>query len=27
MNGGVECGGSEEHIQSQNRISYYREFF
>ncbi|MFB9215964.1 chitinase [Vibrio sinaloensis] len=26
INGGVECGGSEEHIQSQNRISYYREF-
>ncbi|MCG9595104.1 chitinase [Vibrio sp. Isolate25] len=26
INGGVECGGSEEHIQSQNRIKYYQEF-
>ena len=26
INGGVECGGSSEHIQSQNRIDYYREF-
>jgi hypothetical protein len=26
MNGGVECGGATEHIQSQNRIDYYREF-
>ena len=26
INGGVECGGSAEHIQSQNRIKYYREF-
>jgi chitodextrinase len=26
INGGVECGGSEEIQQSQNRISYYREF-
>lgn len=26
INGGVECGGSSEHIQSQNRIGYYRNF-
>ncbi|NLS12144.1 hypothetical protein HGP28_04450 [Vibrio sp. SM6] len=26
INGGVECGGSAEHIQSQNRIDYYRQF-
>lgn len=26
INGGVECGGSSEHVQSQNRIDYYREF-
>lgn len=26
MNGGVECGGSVEHQQSLNRISYYHEF-
>ncbi|KUE79398.1 chitinase [Aeromonas schubertii] len=26
INGGVECGGSSEHAQSQNRIDYYREF-
>ena len=26
INGGVECGGSEEHRQSQNRIDYYRDF-
>ncbi|MGL4249140.1 MAG: glycoside hydrolase family 19 protein [Aeromonas sp.] len=26
INGGVECGGNAEHIQSQNRINYYREF-
>ncbi|WP_082095661.1 chitinase [Photobacterium halotolerans] len=26
INGGVECGGSAEHILSQNRINYYREF-
>lgn len=25
MNGGVECGGSVEHLQSQNRIKYYGE--
>ncbi|MGL5948876.1 MAG: glycoside hydrolase family 19 protein [Aeromonas sp.] len=25
INGGVECGGSAEHAQSQNRINYYRE--
>ncbi len=24
INGGIECGGSSEHIQSANRISYYR---
>lgn len=24
INGGVECGGSAEHAQSQNRIDYYR---
>ncbi len=24
INGGVECGGSTEHLQSQNRITYYR---
>jgi len=24
INGGVECGGSGEHLQSQNRIKYYR---
>ncbi|MGL5250835.1 MAG: glycoside hydrolase family 19 protein, partial [Enterovibrio sp.] len=26
INGGVECGGSTEIAQSQNRISYYRKF-
>ncbi|MGF1690762.1 chitinase [Photobacterium kagoshimensis] len=26
INGGVECGGSSEHLQSQNRINYYRHF-
>lgn len=26
INGGIECGGDEEHIQSQNRINYYQEF-
>ena len=26
INGGIECGGSNEHIQSQNRIDYYRAF-
>jgi len=26
INGGIECGGSAEHIQSQNRINYYTEF-
>ena len=26
INGGVECGGSTEHLQSQNRIDYYYEF-
>lgn len=26
INGGVECGGSAEHAQSANRISYYRSF-
>ncbi|OAN11400.1 hypothetical protein A3K86_20865 [Photobacterium jeanii] len=26
INGGVECGGSSEHQQSQNRINYYRHF-
>ncbi|MGF1724270.1 glycoside hydrolase family 19 protein [Photobacterium nomapromontoriensis] len=26
INGGVECGGSSEHKQSQNRIDYYRNF-
>ncbi|MBW7984359.1 chitinase [Enterobacillus tribolii] len=26
INGGVECGGEAEHEQSQNRISYYKEF-
>lgn len=26
INGGVECGGEEEHIQSKNRIQYYLEF-
>ncbi|MFB2908052.1 glycoside hydrolase family 19 protein, partial [Aeromonas jandaei] len=26
INGGVECGGKAEHIQSRNRIDYYREF-
>lgn len=26
INGGVECGGTAEHAQSQNRITYYREF-
>ncbi|CAA0099207.1 Chitinase A [BD1-7 clade bacterium] len=26
INGGIECGGSAEHLQSQNRIKYYREF-
>lgn len=25
INGGVECGGSAEHLQSQNRIAYYRD--
>lgn len=24
INGGVECGGSSEHLQSQNRITYYK---
>ncbi|WP_232313104.1 glycoside hydrolase family 19 protein [Enterovibrio coralii] len=26
INGGVECGGASEHIQSQNRIDYYHNF-
>ena len=26
INGGIECGGADEHIQSANRIGYYREF-
>ena len=26
INGGIECGGSTEHIQSQNRIGYYLNF-
>jgi chitodextrinase len=26
INGGVECGGSAEHAQSANRITYYRAF-
>lgn len=26
INGGIECGGTTEHIQSQNRIDYYLEF-
>ena len=26
INGGIECGGSAEHAQSQNRIDYYRNF-
>ena len=26
INGGIECGGATEHIQSRNRIAYYREF-
>lgn len=26
INGGVECGGANEHGQSENRIAYYREF-
>lgn len=26
INGGVECGGREEHLQSANRITYYRAF-
>ncbi|MCA0894481.1 glycoside hydrolase family 19 protein [Microbulbifer agarilyticus] len=26
INGGIECGGSVEHAQSQNRIDYYRHF-
>lgn len=26
INGGIECGGSSEHIQSQNRIDYYLNF-
>lgn len=26
INGGVECGGSVEHEQSENRIEYYRSF-
>lgn len=26
INGGVECGGKEEHLQSANRITYYRAF-
>ena len=26
INGGIECGGSAEHIQSQNRIDYYLNF-
>ncbi|MCK7598750.1 hypothetical protein M0G74_15860 [Microbulbifer sp. CAU 1566] len=26
INGGIECGGSSEHAQSQNRIDYYRNF-
>lgn len=25
INGGVECGGANEHAQSQNRINYYRQ--
>ncbi|NRB41231.1 MAG: hypothetical protein HRU20_22625 [Pseudomonadales bacterium] len=25
INGGIECGGASEHIQSSNRIDYYRE--
>ena len=26
INGGIECGGSQEHLQSQNRIGYYLSF-
>ncbi|MEE4379551.1 MAG: glycoside hydrolase family 19 protein [Candidatus Competibacteraceae bacterium] len=26
INGGIECGGTNEHIQSQNRIDYYLNF-
>lgn len=26
INGGVECGGNDEHLQSANRITYYRAF-
>lgn len=26
INGGIECGGSAEHLQSQNRIDYYLNF-
>ena len=26
INGGIECGGSQEHIQSENRIAYYEAF-
>ncbi|WP_051938527.1 glycoside hydrolase family 19 protein [Luteibacter sp. 9135] len=26
INGGVECGGQDEHLQSRNRITYYRAF-
>lgn len=26
INGGIECGGSSEHAQSQNRIDYYQQF-
>ena len=26
INGGIECGGSSEHLQSQNRIDYYLAF-
>lgn len=26
INGGVECGGADEHAQSANRIAYYRAF-
>ncbi len=26
INGGIECGGPSEHIQSQNRITYYLQF-
>jgi chitodextrinase len=26
INGGVECGGTDEHVQSANRITYYRAF-